>query len=893
MKYLFCFFLMILNTGALKAQTLSLNGEWMFAVDSSGTAKPETLTNLYWRKINTPSSWQQSFDDLRDYQGIGWYRKSIDINLSDPQKIYLLRFDAVDYLTGVYFNGKLLGSHEGGYTPFSFEITNLIKKGDNEILLRVLDPQYDPPGTEGIQFQNIPHGKQDWYVQTSGIWQDAAIDIKPQLYFTSVHITPDNSGKIEVMLKLNKQAEPDKVMMVSVISPDGKEILNKKITLPSSGSFSFSADVPNPLLWSFDHPYLYKLKLRLDEEESLESFGFRNIETRDKKLYLNGEPFYLMAALDQDFYPSTIYSTPSEDYVRDEMIKAKQLGLNTLRCHIKAPDPVYLKVADEVGLLIWYEIPNWSIYTAEAARRGSETIDAMVERDWNHPSLVIISLINESWGLDLSQKEQRRWLTNEYDRVKQVARGRLVVDNSACEGNFHMKTDVNDYHTYWAIPENRTNFDRTISDVASRPAWLFSKYGDSFETGNEPLIISEFGNWGLPELSGEDPWWFSRNFLDNQLVLPKGYNERFLKYKYDELFSDYNELAVNSQRAQFQSLKYEIESIRLRPEIQGYVITEFTDINWECNGLLDMWRNFKENSKYISLIQQQDVIIPRPVKYNYQYGEHAEIKIFISHYGSKSLEGAELSWETAAEKSGKVKIKDIGRTDVQELETVKFKIDKTPGSIRVIFRLQKGEEILAENFTEIYVYPATNKSDIPVGVVDSFKDMKDFRKVLSENYPVNDKSNIIITNILDKSILDKAEKGFKVICLTDTNTAIPEDFPVKLISRNEEWYDGNWASNLNWKKPQHPYFSNINHDKYFGFEIAQSVPRQVISNIKPEDFVNAAAGMYAGWIQLNSAYIYDMKYGKGKIILCTFPLAKNYERDPFARTLLDNMIRTE
>ena len=105
-------------------------------------------------------------------------------------------------------------------------------------------------------------------------------------------------------------------------------------------------------------------------------------------------------------------------------------------------------------------------------KRGS--LDAMLERDWNHPSLAIISLVNESWGLDLKQKEQRDWLKAAFVDARKKAKGRLVVDNSACYGNFHLKTDINDYHVYWAIPENWRQFNHAVDDVSRRPPWLFS-----------------------------------------------------------------------------------------------------------------------------------------------------------------------------------------------------------------------------------------------------------------------------------------------------------------------------------------------------------------------------------------------------------------------------------
>ena len=136
---------------------------------------------------------------------------------------------------------------------------------------------------------------------------------------------------------------------------------------------------------------------------------------------LNGKPIYLRGALDQDFFPDTIYTPPSLDYLRDEMRKAKALGLNLLRCHIKVPDPRYLEAADEIGMLVWYEIPNWDKLTADSERRAMETLHGMVERDANHPSIVIVSIINESWGANLKEAAGPR-----------LAEGRLSASQDIC-----------------------------------------------------------------------------------------------------------------------------------------------------------------------------------------------------------------------------------------------------------------------------------------------------------------------------------------------------------------------------------------------------------------------------------------------------------------------------
>lgn len=876
------------------SQIVSLNGNWDFAIDPKSEMKIESFQNAEWRKAVVPLSWQAQFEDLRDYQGVGWYKKTFLLEKIDPEKLYILKFDAVDYLSRLFINKQFVGENEGGYTPFEFDITPYLKSGTNEIILRVLDPLNEENPTEGISFWHIPHGKQTWYVQNSGIWQSVTLLIKPKLYIKRVHITPTFDGKISFEGILNQSENIQQKIEIKIFDPSGNEILsNRKTVEVKENIFNVNEEIPNPQLWSFDQPNLYRVEIKINHDVVTERFGFRSIEAKNNKLYLNGEPFYLIAALDQDFYPETMQTTPSEEYIRDQMIKAKQLGLNMLRCHIKVPDPLYLQIADEIGLLIWYELPNWGQFTNEAVERGSRLIDKMLERDWNHPSLIIVGIINESWGIDLQKADQRNWLLNEFDRVKAKAVGRLVVDNSACWGNFHIKTDINDYHTYWAIPENKQQFDKTIDDIASRPKWLFSEFGDSQERGDEPLLISEFGNWGLPKLPENLPWWFERQFLDIEVSLPAGVHKRFTDHKLYKIFDSYDLLAEESQRSQFNALKYEIEKIRMTPQIQGYVITEFTDINWESNGLLDMWRNFKVYSNDLPLIQQQDVIIPRPVRYNFWSGEEAEIELLISRYSDKDLSGLNLECKLSDNIIGLIKIDALKNADVTKAGSLKFTLPEVNKSekVRIDFSLIDTDgNIVAKNFSELFVFEKLLKQPQYITVADPNKNLEQLSEVLEKDYLLSTSSNIVVTNSINEEVIDKLNEGMYVIGLIDSTTMFPESFPYKINSREEEWLDGNWATNMNWLRDNNSLFNGIGFGKTFGFEIAQTVPRRVITEIPSENFDDVLSGMFVGWLHKNSAYIFQMNAGRGRLILCTFTLAENYESDPFAKLFLQNLI---
>ncbi|HET53759.1 MAG TPA: hypothetical protein ENN33_00920, partial [Ignavibacteria bacterium] len=434
MKKKLLIILIFVTTTLINSQTgTSLDGQWQFTADSNIVLNIDNIdAHNEWMQVQVPGSWHLYSDELLDYQGIGWLKKSFELNEKIESKRYIIKFDAVDYLCELFVNKKLVGKHEGGYTLFYFDVTEFIHEGDNEILLRVNDPATNEEGTEGISYWNIPHGKQSWYVQTSGIWQSVELLVKEKVFIETVHISPKNSGEFTLNLTLNHNHNltPKENLTIKIISPDEKTVFEKTFETDSK-EISIDDKIDDPQLWDIGKPNLYKVIAKLGNEIYEDKFGFREFTKRDGKFFLNGRPFYMISALDQNFYPETIYKSPSKEYIRDEMQKAVELGINTMRCHIKIPEKEYLEVADELGLLVWYEIPNWDVFDESVKARSRYTFDQMLKRDWNHPSLVVLSIINESWGIDLSKEDQREWLLNEFNYAKEKAVGRLIVDNSA------------------------------------------------------------------------------------------------------------------------------------------------------------------------------------------------------------------------------------------------------------------------------------------------------------------------------------------------------------------------------------------------------------------------------------------------------------------------------
>jgi hypothetical protein len=642
-------------------------------------------------------------------------------------------------------------------------------------------------------------------------------------------------------------------------------------------------------------------------------FGFRELTTADGRLFLNGKPFYIRAALDQDFYPEGIYTPPSAEFIRKEMLASKAMGLNLLRCHIKVPDPRYLDAADETGMLVWYEIPVWNdVYhwTAEAAQRGVDTFYSEVERDWNHPSIVVQSIMNEQWGMDQAQADQRAWLRNSFRDFKQLTAplGRLIDDDSACCRGFHLQSDFADWHTYYSIPDHAGNWAEWVQGYAARPKWLFSPYGDAVTNGQEPLLVSEFGNWGLPQLPPGDqlPWWFPRDFNGRELTRAAGVFDRVHAYGFDRIFPDYHSLALATEKHQYLALKYEIEQMRQRETIQGYVITELTDANWEANGLMSMWRQPKIFAEELGKLQQDDLLIADFPTHNFIAGSPLELPLLVSHYSTAVLDGSTILWHTSDGQSGVQPLSKIpGPGDVAAEGTLQFKAPQADAPTPEFLNLQlvsAAGGTLAQNRYRYAVYPQNPPAPaVTVTVHDPLHQLQRLRAALAaNNIAVVDESAdravtanaVWICSSLDDATRARLSQGATALLLAGSRDALPQANPLSILPREGSDLSGDWVSNFNWVlsssslwKPLSPVID----DSILGWEAASVTPEFVISGLQTQDSPSVLAGVFYGWVNSNRAYLAELQEGSGHMLVTTFRF-ESYGHDPFATMLLNQML---
>jgi Glycosyl hydrolases family 2, sugar binding domain/Glycosyl hydrolases family 2, TIM barrel domain/Glycosyl hydrolases family 2 len=889
---------------------ISLDGAWEFLhVAEDRLAGPAEV-----RQITVPRPWQAEFSDLRMRAGIGIYRRTIEIAEEWLHDGVWLRFGAVFHNTRVFINDEQVGTNEGGFLPFSFDVTPYLRPGENEIKVRVDSPTDNPAEFPDSPFAEIPFGKQSWYGPLSGIWQPVYLERRIVDHMTRVRVVPNReTGRVTSGVFFARPLADATQIRVEVRGPSGDIVLDEMHeTQIGVTSMPFEFTVPDVQSWSPDMPNRYRIHLELIrdgevKDEISDHFGFRTIETRNGKFYLNGEPFYLLGALDQDYYPDTICTVPSIEFLEDQFRKAKELGLNCLRCHIKAADPRYYEVADRMGMLIWTELPNGGMATDRSRGRKEKLLKGIVDRDGNHPSIIIWTIINENWGVDLvNDADHREWLKRTFAWLKAYDPTRLVVDNSPLAPSFHVESDIADYHFYAAIPDHRDEWDTFVDELGNRSSWLYSPHGDAVITGREPLMCSEFGNWGLPYpkdlrgANGEEPWWFETGHDWGEGVMyAHGVENRFSDWSLDRVFGDLRRFVIAAQWQQFRALKYQIEAMRRKPSLAGYVITELHDCHWESNGLLDMRRNPRVFHELFPIINAETVIAPKWERLSYWAGETANVSISIAHGAGPVLEGCQLDI-VLCDTRKRLSLPRIEAPAVLDLGRIEIQVpDLNESELRRIgFELRSPDgRLIAQNHLDIAIHP---KRSMPAQARQLIwapdEDLRERLEAMGYTSARGlDDASVVIARSHDKAIADRIRAGASLLLFPDHDMSLYPFFPhwqaVKVQSRDGTLWRGDWASSFAWLKRSN-HFARFPSGPLLDETMDRVLPDHVISGCNLLDFqARVFAGLVVGWIHKPVALGVERSYGRGRLVASTFRLFQDEPMaDPTATMLLDSLV---
>ena len=573
----------------VRSDWMNLNGEWEFSTDTHGQGLRRGWQDgrKLARKIVVPFAYQTELSGINDkaIHQCAWYARDIEVPAEWKGRDLLLHFGAVDYKTTIWVNGHEIGSNQGGHVPFAFDIAPYVQDGPNRVVVRAEDKQdpYQPRGKQNLS--GVPSSC-DYYC-TTGIWQTVWLEPAPAVRIDELRIKPIlNVGEgdaLEVRVFLHAPAHN---WGVDVDVLDGGTVVATASTEDSGAAPRLLLRIADPKRWSVENPHLYDIRVRLrngaDVLDTVTSYaGLRDVQLKDGKLLLNGEPTYLKMVLDQGYWVGGGMTAPTDDDLKADVEFCKAFGFNGARKHQKVEDPRWLYWCDKLGLLVWGEMANARAWSNESEEMFIAEWERAVQRDYNHPCIITWVPLNESWGVpDLSEHPgQYAFLERVVTRTRRMDVDRPVIDNDGWE-----HTDVTDImaiHDY--TPDKEKLLARYADTLAGGPLpekiWGSGRvkhfvHGSQYR--GQPIMLTEVGGFLMvPDLPQE---------------------------QWDRLYQFYGSCRTPEELlAQYRNLMEGIGELKF---VSGFCYTQLTDIELEINGLLTYDRKPKVEPAAIAAIHR-------------------------------------------------------------------------------------------------------------------------------------------------------------------------------------------------------------------------------------------------------------------------------------------------
>lgn len=499
---------------------LNLDGKWHYIVDPYNTGDnnrfffnkmqelPDELLEYDFSTapiINVPGDWNSQKNELLYYEGIVWYQRDFSVH-PKPGKRYFLNFGAVNYKAEVYLNGRLLGEHEGGFTPFQFEISDKIQDGDNFIVVKVDNTRYG---------ENVPGENFDWW-NYGGITRDVVLAEMNETYINdySLQLTKDMKN-ITGYVQL-KGMQLSQEVTVQIMEAN----LQIKIPTNANGRATFIFPIKNIDFWTPEKPQLYNIKIFSNTDTTTDHMGFRTIETKGKEILLNGKSIFLRGICLHEENPLIPGKPRSKSDLKMLLSWAKELNCNYVRLTHYPHNEYMSQLADEMGLLLWEEVPvYWNIdwennITYESAK---QQLSELIYRDKNRASVIVWSIGNETPDIDTRNK----FMGDLADHVRRMDTTRLV---SAALLGFIDSTKTFRLNDSLGRKLDLLSFNEYIGWYIENPAAI-PQYNFAIDA-DKPIIISEFGAEALGGFYADTATRFSEEmqelFYKNQLKLISG-----------------------------------------------------------------------------------------------------------------------------------------------------------------------------------------------------------------------------------------------------------------------------------------------------------------------------------------------------------------------------------
>ena len=673
----------------------SLDGTWEFF---PGDHEFDELDGLAPAPIRVPALWEA--EGYLELDGVAWYRRRF--RLDDAGGFWSLRFGAVMDIADVWVNGRRLGTSELAFTPFEVDPTGSLVEGENTLVVRVLDPSLDHP-----EHRRLPHGKQGWanhvfpsrpslYLTYGGIWQPVTLRRHGPVVVGDVFANGDPDDLRVTAEVENRSDEPVRawvgtrtlgLVRETQVELEPRERRTLEACFGATSAARWSPAAPN-----LQHA-LVDVVIGDDASDSATvRYGLRTVRLEDGRMWVCGEPYRMKSTLVQGFRADTLYAEGTREQIREEVLAAKAMGFNTLRLHIKAFDPRYLDVCDEEGMLLHCDVPNAEplVYEEMAdgtqlSRRWVAAAQAQVRRDRNHPSVILWSAMNE---IGVERGVIRRW--PEYEQLARTLYAAVIAEDPT------RPVIEND----WVEPDPDYVFCSPIL-TAHWYGRLHADYLHELEEktarwaeAGRPFFVSEYGDWGLPAMpeQPDEPFWSARAVFAAGLArsLWPGTLGRFV---------------FETQRYQGLADRLQTEVFRRYDGVDGYCVTELTDVPRELNGLLDIDRAPKPlavaemtraNQTVLPMLQLETLVR--------RTGETGVIPLHVANDGPE-LPDIRISLRFG---HGERPTADVGADalapyTVTPFGALPYQAPSVPGTHDLVVELFSEERLVAENRYPVHV----------------------------------------------------------------------------------------------------------------------------------------------------------------------------------------------
>lgn len=534
---------------------MNLNGTWSFDFDFGESGKDRNYQNSQdlGKQILVPYCPESKLSGVQhvDFINCMWYQRKISIPSDWNNKKIFLNFGAVDYMAEIYIDGNIIQRHYGGSSSFSVDVTRFVKAGqEHNLVIQVKDDLRSGLQTGGKQCTGYYSGGCS-YTRVTGIWQTVWMEAVAENGLKSTVVRSDIDQK---QLIITPEFYKESDYTLEVVLKDGNKTIAKKSVLCTNNSV-IVLPVKNMKLWSPESPFLYDIVYQVKDHDGnvideVKSYaGMRKVHIADGKFYLNNEPYFQRLVLDQGYYPDGIWTVPSDEALKNDIILGKNAGFNGARLHQKVFEERYYYWADKLGYITWGESASWvmDVNNELAARNYLSEWSEIVTRDRNHPSLVTWTPLNETWGS--RDGVYTRFVRDIYNITKAIDPTRPVNDAS---GDDHVVTDIWSVHNY---EQDGTKLYEQLKFEEGKEPYRNSrdkKYLAVYE--GQPYMVDEFGGigWMAPE-DRKDSWGYGG--------LPQTEEEFYAR------------------------LEGQIKALKDSEHVTGFCYTQLTDVEQEKNGI--------------------------------------------------------------------------------------------------------------------------------------------------------------------------------------------------------------------------------------------------------------------------------------------------------------------